>query len=231
MMNRRKIYRPLLAALCSLCILCGCSKDDDPPAPAPKPIPTSIGKCFKDGALVISNISGIPAGVTFNKVSAEVSGDDWQIVDLVETSYDGKETVLVLPLSIPDVRLMKVVRDNASDYTGFWRADTDNANAKVAELQDIFAYSGGRRVGRIFLTEWLSGSTVGKPFVKFQYANEPFELTGTYGSYRFVDASFGAGWNAYAMVNITMDAVAGAVKCTTDIPEDTQLYWRFESYE
>lgn len=197
-----------------------------------EPLPAFPNTCLVNDEIIISDIAGIPEGVTFDKVKAEISGVDWEIIATVEAAYDGGEFVLRLPVDFASGELCKVARDNVSDYSGFWPAKTNNPGAKVAGLGDIFAYDNGEQVGRIYLSDWSGkGSTFEKLFIYYHYADQPFTLSGynfTTGNNRktyLYEASFRQGWNAYANISQTE---GGIVLCTTSIPVRAPLVWRFQ---
>lgn len=227
------MLRNCLVLFVAACFLCGCSKDD--PAPSdPRPASTTLAKCFADGDVVVSNVWGIPENVTFDNIRAEVSGEDWRVITTLETGYSGGGAWLSLPESFSAGELMKAGRYNASDYTGYWPAVTDDPAAKVAALKDINAYDGDKKVGRIYLSDWTgTGSKDGKMFVYFQYADRDFSLSGYnftlrpngQKSFRY-EASFKNGWNAYAQVKESDNMSLFA----TSVPADHKLYWLFESH-
>lgn len=194
--------------------------------------------CLLEDEIIISNIVGIPRNATFNKVKAEISGVDWEIIDVVESVYDNGKTVLPLPSSFPGEKLQKVVRSNKFDYTGFWFASTDNEEARVAALGDIFVYNNDKRVGMLFLTDWPGeGSSVGKSWIYYHFTDQPFTLAkyikktpddDDRGSYVY-EASFEKGWNAYANTNLTEKSTDNGILCTTTIEETKKLVWYFKS--
>lgn len=190
--------------------------------------------------ITISDVANIPAGVTFDKVRVEITGADWAVVDAVEAAYEDGKAVLSLPELLSSEKLMKSMRSNAFDYEGFWPAEkTSDVSAKVAGFRDnnILAYDGDEVVGRIFLTDWEgTGPAEYKYFVYYHYADRPFTLSGynltvdgNRKSYLYT-VSFRKGWNAYANVKAKEGDNPGPDVCTNAIPEDTQLYWRFEKY-
>jgi len=113
---------------------------------------------------------------------------------------------------------------------GYWPATSDEPNALVATLGDIIAYQGTDKVGRIYSSNWSGeGSTAGKAFVYYQYADRPFSLTGQNNSYYYSDCTFKEGWNSYANINpVTEGGTSGNIHCTTTVPED--IFWCFESW-
>lgn len=210
----------------SLITFSSCNRDDDEPEILE---PISI-TCLNDNKIIISNISDIPDGLVFNKIKAKISGFDWQVIDIVEATYIEGKAILSLPSTFSAKKLQKVVSINDNDYSGFWRATTDNEDARVAGLNDIIAYNNDDAVGRIYLTDCTGqGSIIDKSFIYYHYSNQPFTLTGTYGSY-FYDASFIVGWNSYANISRTEETQKGAIRCTTSIAEETPLVWHFESW-
>lgn len=215
-MTKTRLYA---AAFVLATTFASCVTDDEPEIIIARPY-----------EITISNITNIPEGVTFDKVRAEVSGVDWKTIAAVEAAYIGGKIVLTLPIDIPDEDLQQSIRSQATDIYGYWWAKSDNGNAKVAGLRDIIAYNGDQRVGRLQLTNWTGGgSATGISYIYYHYANEPFTLSGTYMTYTF-QASFATGWNAYANTNLSEESGQGAVLCTTTIPENAGLVWRFESW-
>jgi hypothetical protein len=213
----------LLAALLS------CAKDDD--GNEDPQIPGDHA-CFITGnGIVVSDIRGIPAGVTFDRIEADITGADWRVIGVTGVAYVEGKAVIPLPASFPDGDLMKAARTAHTDYTGFWPAAADNADAKVAALGDITAYDGGRRVGRILPAYWTEDSAAGTSFVYYIYADRPFTLSGYNFTYpgrqkSFIyRVSFEKGWNAYAYVRTRDDYIS---ICTTSVPAQTPLAWYFE---
>lgn len=218
---------PFLFMLSGLLLLSGCRKDGEPPMS----MPPNTG--LDDNKITISNIEGIPANVSFNKIAVELYGTDWEIIGGATASYHEGKAVLTLPNVFSEQSLMKAVRSNASDYTGCWPAVTDNPDARVAGLRDIFAYNNEERVGRIYLSNWSGkGAMSSKVFIKYHYADSPYTLSGynftikpsTQKSYKY-EISFERGWNAYAEIKPPI----GVSLCTTSIPEETELKWYFQS--
>ncbi|MDL2320657.1 hypothetical protein LJC45_05965 [Alistipes sp. OttesenSCG-928-B03] len=203
----------------------GSCKDDTEPEPTEPKHHAFLAK----NKITIADIAGIPAGVVFDKVRAEIQGVDWEAVDVVEASYTGGEMVLALPSPIAAEKLIKAVdKDETGKYTnyGFWRAGIDNDKAMVAGLGDIFAYNAGVLVGRIYLTDWTGeGTKHDCSFAGYHYADRSFSLYGSVGIYRY-ELSFAKGWNAYIDMNLTKNLTTR----TTSIPEEMALVWRFESY-
>lgn len=214
--------------LCCVPLTYNCIGDECPPG---KKMPNT---CLYQDQVIISDIVNLPDGVTFDRVKAEIQGVEWSVIATVEATYaDGKLTVM-LPPSFGSEELCKGVRDAANDYDGFWPAEeTDNRNARVAKLGDLFVYDGDKKVGRLFLTDWSrEGSPTGKAFVYYHYADQPltlggYNLTAKAGgqkSYRYV-ASFTEGWCAYAEIP---QSDGGINLVTTDIGRKRELRWRFE---
>jgi len=205
--------------LMALCLSTGCSKDDDP-----IDIPTP-NTCLKQNDIIISDIADIPEGVLIDQVKAEITGNCWDVIDVVEASYAEGTVTLSLPATFSTEKLQRVVRSDDKDYCAFWRASADNKDALVAGLGDIFAYSNNKRVGRIYLSDWTGqGSSLEKSFVYYHFADRDFTLSGTYRTYTY-QATFRKGWNAYINTNI-LESDEGSVLCTTTIPEEKQFTWR-----
>ncbi len=170
----------------------------------------------------------MPFDKVFDRLRADISGVDWQIIGFVEAFYTNGIAAIELPETLPEDSLSKAYRDNTRDYAGFWPVGvsqiTDPA-ARVAGLKEIIAYRGDERVGRIYLADR------NKTFAYFHFTDRPFELSG-YNlvhpsgdiSYRYV-ASFAAGWNAY--INI---AGNNYTTCTTVISAGGDLRWKFEAW-
>lgn len=203
--------------------LFSCEKDD-PALPLP---------FLENDEITISNVSGIPSGITFNKIKIEIQGYDWQVIDIIEADYTDGKAVLLLPSTYPADKLMKVARDNRFDYTGFWHAHSDNPNAKVASLGDITAYDNDKKVGTFILTDWSgSGSKERTANIYYHYTNEPYTLTNpqsdTNKSYSF-QASFNAGWNAHANIQ-TLDSEIGKskIQCIAPVPTERKYAWYFQ---
>lgn len=184
--------------------------------------------------LSVSRVEGIPAGTTFDRVSVEICGADWQTIALVEAPWIAGESRLTLPVSFSSAVLQQVDRgETGKEMEGHWPSVSSDPQAGVATLrEDIAVWSGERRVGRLYLTDW-SGSpqatTQGRRFVGFQYADRPFVLNGFTGrdsQFTFSACAFDVGWNAYARV------ARGErnVLVTTDLPSNTVLHWRFEAW-
>ncbi|NDV57198.1 hypothetical protein [Bacteroides sp. 519] len=202
-----------------------CENDDEEYTPLSLP-----HVYLSNNEITIADIVGIPNNVTINKLKVEITGADWEIIDVIESTYSDGKFVLSLPDPLPDSQLQKVVRDNASDYAGHWRAETNNPKAKVARLLDIVAYNNDEPVGVLCLTDWpQEGTIVGKSWIYYHYSNQTYTLSGTYGSYVH-QASFQKGWNAYANTNVSEEADYGSVICTTEIPMATTYIWYFKGY-
>ena len=206
--------------------LLSCDNNDDP-VPSPP--------FLENDEITISNIYGIPSGVSFNKIKVEIQGYDWQVIDIIEANYTDGKAVLLLPSGFAYEKLMKVAREDRSDYTGFWHADSDNANARVAGFAEISAYDNEKKVGTLILTDWSgSGSRELSANVYYHYTNEPVNLTNTQKdtnkSYTF-RASFQKGWNAYAYIN-PLDALIGTaegkVQCVSPVPAERKFAWYFQ---
>ncbi len=205
-------------------------------------VPTA---CVDDGCdpppsmpVVISGIEGIPEGVTFDRVRADISGFDWSVIATIEAEYVDGQATLIIPSPLKAKELAKVTSDykgdrNANppvrpDYSGFWPGTASDDGAMVAGLGDIFAYNGEQRVGRIYLTDWPgSGSQVGYSWADFHYADRNYNLSGSYNSYAY-SASFNRGWNVYANKNLK-NSGSGSILCTTETDWDAAFVWRFES--
>lgn len=196
----------------------------------PEPQRSVPKACLIENEIIISGITGIPSGVTFDRVSANIQGANWSIIRTAEAPYEDGEAILPLLESFSPEELMRAIRTDAGDYKAFWRADSDTQGAMVAGVADIIAYDGDTKVGRIYLSDWEgSGSSLHKSFIYYHYADRPFTLSGTYGSYTF-EASFKMGWNAYVNFNRSEESGPGAVLCTTTVSETLPLEWRFESW-
>lgn len=228
--SRSIFYRFLLLTLLVLSfawLMCGCKDDDDEP--------------FPPYIITIANVAGVPSGVVFDKVVAEVTG--METITFVEATYIHGQAVLEVPSVFPSDKLQRVDWSDRSDKSklGHWPVVASDPNACVANLGDFFAYNGNERVGRIYLSDWSgSGATANKAFIYYHYTDRPFTLSGknlpmVEGSAMFkpsfnYSAQFKTGWNVYAKVNPANPGKDGNyVTCTTTIP-DTELVWRFESY-
>lgn len=198
----------------------------------PAPVGSSAGAAWSFEGTV-----DVPFDRTFDRVRADIKGFDWQVVGHVEAEVGvsveagGHVVALTLPVELSDADLCKVARDTYNDYAGWWPAETvSDRTAKVAGLGDILAYRGDVCVGR------LSVSDGSKTFVYFHYANRPFSLSGNNlhrpdesDSYLY-QASFKAGWNAYANISgQRFGANASGMICTTELPAAATLDWQFEA--
>lgn len=208
-----------------------CQDEKAPPEeeiPEPE-LPVIIpATCLMNNEIIIKEIAGIPEHVTFNRIKAEISGNCWEVIDAVEAVYKEGKAVLSLPQTFPAGKLQTVVRvDN--DMCGHWSATSDDNNAQVAALKDIFAYNNDERVGRLYLTDWVGeGSNLHKSYIYYHYADRPFTLSGADKSFNYA-ATFSKGWNAYANLKKSESFGKGSALCTTDIAEDAPLVWRFET--
>lgn len=182
----------------------------------------------------------VPYGKVFDLVRADISGVDWQVISTLEATISDDVITLSLPETLPADQLSKVGRDTYNDYEGFWPAEEiSDRSALVADLGDITAYLGSERVGRFYLTNW-DGTLDGAPNscrVYFHYSDRPFTLSGNNLrrpgqniSVVYHNASFSAGWNAYATIDAyTPDGEPSTANIvTTDIPSELPLTWRFE---
>lgn len=206
-----------LTAICmlSLSVITGCSDDK-------KDIPQNY-------EIVIENIQNMPQGVTFNKVSAEINGNSWQIIATVTAIFDGSKATLVLPEEFDKEMLNPSQSQENQPGTGFWpsSAVSTDPTVGVAGLADIIAYNGDTAVGRLYRSNWSGkGSSADKAFVHYQYAEDDFGLSGSYKNFTY-SADFVKGWNMYVHVN-TSDS-KGAVYTTT-LPELSELKWYFEAW-
>lgn len=195
----------------------GCKDDLDIPGPKAS---------LFDDKIMIADIIGIPGDVVFNRLVADISGTCWEVIDCVEAPYENGEAILELPSSFPSEKFQHVDRSNG--MCGHWPAKSDDPNALVATLKDIFAYQDDVRVGRVYLSDWIGeGSTASCAYIYYQYADRPFELSGSNSSFYYNSASFFKGWNVYANINPDTEQ-RGNILCTTVISDDRQLRWRFE---
>ncbi len=212
------------------CVLPACDDDNCDPAPPLPPPPMPV---------VISGIEGIPEGVTFDRVKAEISGFEWEVITTVEAGYADGQATLILPSPFMEEELAKVTSDYKGDrhanppvrpdYTGFWPGTASDDEAKVAGLGDIFAYNGEQRVGRVYLTDWPgSGTQVGYSWTYFHYTDRDYDLSGSYVSYLY-SASFKKGWNVYVRKNLK-NYREGSILCTTEADSSAVFVWRFESH-
>lgn len=211
----------LLALLLLLSLaLFGCRKEEDEPAP----------EVEKEITLTISAIKNIPAGITFDRVTANITGACWRVIGTVEAPNVAGTVTLPLPTGFALEQLQKVDR-RGNDKCGFWPAASSNAEALVASLGDIIAYWGETKVGRIYLSNRFSNSApTGKAFIFYQYADRPFLLSGQYATYQYANLQFKSGWNAYAKINPAANSDSSIVRCTTEFDKITDLSWCFESW-
>jgi len=205
-------------------LVCSCNDDDDLPQG-----PTYLAK----SKIVISEIAGMPADATFDKIKVEIQGTCWEIISSVEAPYEHGEVTLELPTGFSSDKLQLVDR-SGGDMCGYWPGTSSDPDALVASLGDFIAYDGDVKVGRVYLTDWPGeGSAANKSFIYYQYADRPFELTYLAKSTTsFKDAVFKKGWNAFAKVNPSDNdsETVSNITCTTSISGDTQTHWRFESW-
>lgn len=222
---------PILFFCLALVLVVSCKDDDiDEPAPPYTGLESDV--------IVIRNIQSIPDTVTFNRVSAEITGKWWKVIARVEGTYDGKSISLQLPASLDSDLLSPSAWDREQYGLGYWPAASTDSLAGVAGLGDIIAYDGDEAVGMLTYTDWNGeGSSLDKAFVYYQYAerefklsgiNKPFEYSEMFGSSYFYTATFKPGWNAYA--NITPARDFGYINCTTNIPEGLNLKWYFKAW-
>ena len=219
----------LLVSTILILVTClfSCKDDDD------TDLPNLPNTSLSANEITISDIAGIPANITFNKIKVEISGVDWETIGIIEAPFQNGEATLTLPTSFSAEKLMKVVRADRFDYTGFWYASTDNSNAKVAGLRDICAYNNDEKVGLLDLTDWPGeGSAEFKSHIYYHYTDQPYTLTAPDGDnnnkgYKY-NASFVAGWNAYAIINQSdRDIETDKPTCSAPVSEEVSLTWRF----
>lgn len=181
--------------------------------------------------LTITDIKNIPDKVTITKVAANITGTCWDVINTVEAPYKDGQVILELPIAFSSEELQDV-ESTSENVCGHWRATSSDPEALVATLGDIIAYDNeGNKVGRIYLSNWAGqGSSAGKAFVYFQYADRAFTLSGSNNSYYYSDCSLDAGWNMYANINPSVEGTVGNIRCTTSIPDDMELSWCFESW-
>lgn len=118
-----------------------------------------------------------------------------------------------------------------NNMAGYWPGKASDPDALVATLGDIVAYRGDEKVGRVYRSDWPGeGSSATKAFVYYQYADRPFEVTGSTTSYYYSDCSFVAGWNAFANINPATEGSHGNIRCTTAGLDERELTWNFESW-
>jgi hypothetical protein len=171
--------------------------------------------------------------VVFDRVSVEVCGADWQTITTVEAPYIRGEAVLELPTTFPTADLQQVDRGGSGkEMWGHWPSVSDDPQALVATLrEEIVAWSGERRAGRLYRTDWSgnpSESTIGKSFIGYQYADRPFVLNGFTGNsngFTFNKVSFVQGWNVYAKITQSGNNIR-----VTTAPSDELFTWRFEAW-
>lgn len=214
-------YSIILFLLIFVMILSGCSKDENtnyPPDPEPVIEPS----------ISITNINNLPANVLFDRIEANITGECWSIIGTVEAKYENGQAVIKLPTSFTNEQLQIVDRRD-NNMCGYWPAESSDPDALVATLGDIIAYQGTNKVGRVYLSNWSGkGTTAGKVFVYFQYADRPFSLSGSNNSYYYSDCKFKKGWNSYANINPIDEGTSENIRCTTTVPED--IFWCFESW-
>jgi hypothetical protein len=166
----------------------------------------------------------------FDRLTVEVVGFDWQTVATLQAPFQNDTARLILPDGFPAADLQRVDRGaNGRSMEGYWPSVSSDPEAQVATLrEEIIVWNGDRRVGRIFLTDWPGeGSSVGKMYLNFQYADRPFVLDGATGnSFRFDHCPFETGWNTTAKISTPTTSI----RVTTDIPENAKLAWRFEQW-
>ena len=200
--------------------------------------------------IAISNVEGVPSPVPFDRVQVSLVGFDWGVIGTVEATFANGKATLTLPTTIPSEDLCKVGRDSYNDYEGFWPAEeVSDRNARVASFKDnnIIAYSGDTPVGRLYLTDWDGeapdttdpAATPDRTNIYYHYTDRPVALSGynivrgdQRRSFRY-DASFAAGWNAYANVTYypdQLDQPPRPVLVTTEISAGLPLRWRFEKW-
>jgi hypothetical protein len=197
----------------------------------------------------ISRVEGLPTPVPFDRVRVTLTGVDWQVIGTVEAQFMNGNAILTLPETIAPENLCKVGRDNMNDYEGYWPAEgVSDRDARVAgfEGNNIIACKGDTPVGRLFLTDWdgVVGDTADpdvprqRRYVYYLYSDRPVELSGHNLSREgarksfIYQASFATGWNAYTNVAYLAESDGNPPPslCTTTIPEDVFLRWRFEKW-
>jgi hypothetical protein len=213
--------RTLLYAAAGLCVLLSACRKNDVPAPEYTVIVAGIS----------AKITELPDDVTFDRLTVEVVGFDWQTVATLEAPFENNTARLILPSAFAASDLQVVDRGVVGrNMEGYWPSTSSDPAARVATLrEEILVWNGDRRLGRIFLTDWPGeGSSVERMYINWQYADRPFVLNGFTGraGFSFVDCSFGAGWNVLAKVNQSEEHI----RVTTRIPEDAALAWRFEAW-
>lgn len=204
----------------------GCTDDEE--RGKKDPIIYSAG--LYENKIKIENILNVPEAVEFDKIRVVIRGEGWKNIDTLEFPNQHKEINLMLPTQFAWDQLQKVDRQN-NDIWGYWPAISNNPSARVATLDDIIAYNGETKVGRIYLSNLPTElSSLKKIFIYYQYTTEPFSLTGSNSSYYYSECSFEKGWNAFAYINPAMDNDLGKARCTTSIPSEFNLCWFFESW-
>jgi hypothetical protein len=205
-----------------LCVLLSACRKSDIPDPRPVVIVGNIS----------ARITDLPDDVTFDRISVEVVGFDWQTVATLQAPFQNDTARLILPPAFAAADLQVVDRGaNGRNMEGYWPSTSSDPAARVVTLrEEILVWNGERRLGRIFLTDWpgVGSSSIGKMYLNWQYADRPFVLNGVTGrtGFSFVDCSFGAGWNVLAKVNQSDEHI----RVTTRIPQDAALAWRFEAW-
>lgn len=203
-------------------LLSACAKEEAEPIEPPAPEPTV------EPSIIIAKINNIPANVTFDRVEANITGECWSNIGTVKAKYENGCAIIILPTDFTAEQLQIVDRRD-NNMCGHWPATSDNPDALVATLGDIIAYHGDDKVGRVYSTNWPGkGSSAGKAFVYYQYADRPFSLTGRNNSYYYSDCTFSKGWNGYVNINPASEETSGNIHCTTSIPND--IFWNFESW-
>ncbi len=215
-------YKITLFFLVFIMLLSTCAKEEAEPIEPPDPEPI-VGP-----SITIAKINNIPANVTFDRVEANITGECWSNIGTVEAKYENGQAIIILPTDFTAEQLQIVDRRD-NNMCGHWPATSDNPDALVATLGDIIAYHGDDKVGRVYSTNWSGkGSSAGKAFVYYQYADRPFSLTGRNNSYYYSDCTFNKGWNGYVNINPASEDISGNIHCTTSIPND--IFWNFESW-
>ncbi len=214
--------KKIIWALAVAAAFSSCRKDD---IPRWEPVVTVNGG-------MTGKVRGIPDGVFFDRISVEISGFDWQTIATIEAFVQDGTAQLILPTDFAEADLQPVDRGaNGRNMEGYWPSVSSDPRARVATMRDeILAWDGDRRVGRIYLTDWSGDPTVsmlGKRFIGWQFADRPFVLDGFTGrndAFTFRDCPFAQGWNAFAKINASRENI----RISTDIPADAALGWRFE---
>jgi hypothetical protein len=227
----RRIVHGVFPFVLLMLIFSSCKEDDDlPPEPA-------LPARYK---IVITDIVDMPSDLTFDRIKADIIGESWKVIGSVEAPYEHGEAVLTLPIDFSADTLQQV-EQTKENKGGRWPATSSDPDALVASLSDLNAYAGDVKVGRAYLTDWPPGkgsSSAGKAFIYYHYADRPFTVSGEninlYGSKAFQPSytyslEFKKGWNAYANINSATPG-QGLTSCTTTLPDETQLQWRFESH-